>query len=185
MTPVFFKDQSAFRKWLEENHTKEKELVVGYYKVSTGKPSINWSESVDQAICFGWIDGIRKSIDNESYCIRFTPRKPSSNWSAVNIRKVENLIKNGQMTAAGLEAYKNIKENKSGIYSFENEAKNLPVDFETTFKVNKTAWEFFNKQTPSYRKAVIHWILSAKQEVTKLSRFEKLLSACEKQTKIY
>jgi uncharacterized protein YdeI (YjbR/CyaY-like superfamily) len=104
--PRFFPSQLDFRKWLEKNHNKETELIVGFYKVGTGKPSLTWSQSVDQALCFGWIDGIRKSIDNESYCIRFTPRKPSSNWSAINIKKVEELTKLGLMKPEGTKHFR-------------------------------------------------------------------------------
>lgn len=186
MKPVYFKDQFEFRQWLAENHADKNELLVGFYKISTGKPSMTWSESVDQAICYGWIDGIRKTVDAESYCIRFTPRKPTSTWSKVNIQKVENLIKNGLMTAAGLEAYNKRSMENSGIYSFENEEKVFPLEFERKFKTNHIAWDFFCKLTPpSYRKTVIHWILSAKQEITRISRLEKLIAASEQQKRIY
>ena len=186
MKPVYFNNQIEFREWLAENHADKKELLVGFYKISTGKPSMTWSESVDQAICYGWIDGIRKTVDAESYCIRFTPRKPTSTWSKVNIQKVENLIKNGLMTAAGLEAYNKRSMENSGIYSFENEVKVLPLEFERKFKTNHIAWDFFCKLTPpSYRKMVIHWILSAKQEITRISRLEKLIAASEQQKRIY
>jgi uncharacterized protein YdeI (YjbR/CyaY-like superfamily) len=147
---------------------------------------MTWSESVDQAICYGWIDGIRKTVDAESYCIRFTPRKPTSTWSKVNIQKAECLIKNGLMTASGLEAYNKRSMENSGIYSFENEEKVLPFEFERKFKTNHTAWDFFSNQAPpSYRKTVIHWILSAKQEITRISRLEKLIAASEQQKRIY
>ena len=126
MTPVFFSNQNEFRRWLEENHTTKTELVVGYYKVWTGRPTMSWSQSVDQALCFGWIDGIRKSIDEKSYCIRFTPRKPTSVWSNINIKKVEELTEKGLMTEAGLQAYSKRKDTKSGIYSFENDPAILP-----------------------------------------------------------
>src|SRR6188768_1423197 len=119
--PTFFAKQSDFRKWLQKNHKKETELLVGYYKVGSGKPSMTWSESVDEALCFGWIDGVRKSIDNESYQIRFTQRKPTSIWSAVNIQKIETLTKQGLIQSAGLASFENRKENRSKIYSYENE----------------------------------------------------------------
>ena len=186
MKPVYFNNQIEFRQWLAENHADKKELLVGFYKISTGKPSMTWSESVDQAICYGWIDGIRKTVDAESYCIRFTPRKPTSTWSKVNIQKAECLIKNGLMTASGLEAYNKRSMENSGIYSFENEEKVLPFEFERKFKTNHTAWDFFSNQAPpSYRKTVIHWILSAKQEITRISRLEKLIAASEQQKRIY
>lgn len=177
MKPVFFAKHSDFRKWLTNNHKKEKELLVGFYKVDSGKPSINWSQSVDEALCFGWIDGVRKSIDEESYCIRFTPRKPKSNWSAINIKKVDELIKKGLMKQEGLAAFKLRTENRSEIYSHENETKKLNPAFENKFKTNKKAWEFFNSQAPSYQKVMIHWIMSAKQEKTQINRLEKTITA--------
>ncbi len=181
MQPIFFPKQIDFRKWLEENHKKEKELLVGFYKVGSGKPSITWPQSVDEALCFGWIDSVRKSIDKESYCIRFTPRKPTSIWSAINIKKVEELTKQGLMQPAGIDAFKKLKEEKSKIYSFENEAKELTEDFETKFKANKKAWDFFSTQAPSYKKMIVHWIMSAKQEETKLTRLNKAITESEKQ----
>jgi uncharacterized protein YdeI (YjbR/CyaY-like superfamily) len=184
MTPVFFADQIEFRKWLEENHKTEKELLVGYYKVSTGRPSMTWSQSVDQALCFGWIDGIRRSIDEESYCIRFTPRRPTSVWSNINIKKIEELTEKGLMTEAGLQAYSKRKDTKSGIYSFENDQAILPDAYDHIFKANPVAWDFFIKQAPSYRKAVFRWIMSARQEDTRLSRFNKLIQASEEQKRL-
>jgi uncharacterized protein YdeI (YjbR/CyaY-like superfamily) len=185
MTPVFFQDQKEFRKWLEKNHKTESELLVGYYKVGSGKPSMSWSESVDQALCFGWIDGIRKSIDNERYCIRFTHRKPTSIWSNINIGKVEQLTKNGLMRQSGLEVFNNRKSSKSGIYSFENRPANLNDSFENQFKANEIAWEFFINQAPSYQRTIFYWIMSAKLESTQLSRLNKTIMASEKQKKIF
>lgn len=185
MNQVYFQNQNEFRKWLEKNHTKESEIIVIYYKVGTGMPSMTWSQSVDQAICFGWIDGIRRSIDNEKYSIRFTPRKPTSNWSKVNIKKVGELKKKGLMKEPGLAAYNNRKDSKSGIYSFEKEFTKLDDHFEGIFKANKIAWDFFVKQAPSYQKTHCHWIMSAKQESTKITRLNKLISASEKHTRLF
>ena len=185
MNPVFFQDQNEFRKWLEKNHNKESEVIVGYFKVGTGKPSMTWSQSVDQAICFGWIDGIRKSIDKERYCIRFTPRKPASIWSNVNIKKVEELKKKGLMKKPGLEVYNMRKDSKSGIYSFENQITKLNENLEKTFKANINAWDFFVKQAPSYKKTIIHWIMSARQETTKITRLSKLIKVSENQNKLF
>ncbi|GAA5098571.1 YdeI/OmpD-associated family protein [Chryseobacterium ginsengisoli] len=179
MTATFFPNQEDFRKWLEENHKIEKELLVGFYKVGTKKPSITWSESVDQALCFGWIDGVRKSIDEESYSIRFTPRKPTSIWSAINIKKMEDLTKAGLMTEAGQKAFALRKPERSAIYSHEKELATLYPDYEKQFKANKKAWEFFNNQAPSYKKVMLHWITSAKQEKTRLSRLEKTIEESE------
>ena len=179
MSPIFFTNTAEFRKWLEENYQTETELYVGYYKVSTGKPSMNWSDSVDEALCFGWIDGVRRSIDHESYCNRFTPRNPKSNWSAINIKKVEELIRVGKMTPAGLAAYEKRSESRSGIYSYENQPEKLAPEFENRFKTNPAAWEFFQKQAPSYKKVKIYWVMEARQEQTRLSRLEKLIGACQ------
>lgn len=181
---TFFKTQDDFREWLEINHEIETELIVGFYKVKSGKPSMNWSQSVDQALCFGWIDGIRKSMDEESYSIRFTPRKNTSNWSEINIKKVEELTRAGLMKPAGMKAFSFRKESKSGIYSYENEAESFDYQDEKLFRENEKAWEFFMKQTPSYRKAVVRWINSAVQKITRQSRLEKTIKQCEKQKRI-
>ncbi|UMQ41402.1 YdeI/OmpD-associated family protein [Chryseobacterium sp. Y16C] len=179
MSATFFPTPQDFRNWLEKNHQNEKELLVGFYKVATKKPSMTWSESVDQALCFGWIDGVRKSIDEESYSIRFTPRKPTSIWSAINIKKIEDLTKAGLMTPQGLKAFELRKPERSAIYSHEKELASLYPDYEKQFKANKKAWEFFNNQAPSYQKVMLHWITSAKQEKTRLSRLEKAIRESE------
>ena len=175
MNPKFFKTPSAFRKWLEAHHASSKELWVGFYKKGSGKPSIDWPESVDEALCFGWIDGIRKSIDEESYMIRFTPRKPSSVWSAVNIRNVEKLVRENRMRPAGLKAFAARKENRSGIYSYEQRSPELVEPYLGKLKRNKEAWKFFQTQPPSYRKVMNWWVISAKQEETRLKRLDKLI----------
>lgn len=177
MTPTFFPTPTSFRKWLEKNHEKAKELLVGYYKVDSNKPSMTWSQSVDQALCFGWIDGVRRSIDEDSYSIRFTPRRPTSIWSAINIKKVEELTKQGLMKPAGLASFKLRTENKSKVYSHERDTQRLFSDFEKKFKANKKAWVFFTTQAPSYQKVIIHWITSAKQEATQLNRLDKAITA--------
>lgn len=184
MTPIFFPTPADFRKWLKKNHKKETELYVGFYKISTGKPSMKWSEAVDQALCFGWIDGVRNSIDKESYCNRFTPRRKNSNWSEINIKKVEELTKAGLMMPEGQKAFEWRLENRSGIYSYENIPGTLDSKFEKQFKKNKTAWEFFNKQAPSYKKVMTHWIMNAKQEKTRLSRLEKTIKLSGEQKRV-
>ncbi|PIF63555.1 YdeI family protein [Flavobacterium sp. 11] len=184
MTPTFFATQAAFREWLEKHHKKETELLVGFYKVSSGKPSMTWSQSVDQALCFGWIDGVRRSIDNESYSIRFTPRRSSSIWSAINIQKVEELTKAGLMTPEGQKAFDLRTENKSRIYSHEKEPVALASNYESQFKMNSLAWDFFNTQAPSYKKVMIHWIMTAKQEKTRISRLEKTIQISEQQKRM-
>ncbi|MGZ5437416.1 MAG: YdeI/OmpD-associated family protein [Pyrinomonadaceae bacterium] len=152
--PKFFKTPAAFRKWLAANHAKAKELFVGFYKKGSGKPSITWPESVDEALCFGWIDGVRKTIDNESYVIRFSPRKLESIWSAVNIRNVERLTKEKRMQPAGVKAFAARKEYRSGIYAYEQRPAELVEPYATQFRRNKAAWKFFEAQPPYYRKTL-------------------------------
>ena len=184
MKATFFATQHEFRKWLEKHHKNEPELLVGFYKVGSAKPSMTWSQSVDQALCFGWIDGVRRSIDEESYCIRFTPRRKNSNWSAINIKKVEELTTAGLMTLEGLKAFSFRKENKSGIYTYENDVVDLDPKYESQFKENKLAWNFFMEQAPSYKKVITQWIMVAKQEKTRLSRLEKTIKESEQQRRI-
>jgi uncharacterized protein YdeI (YjbR/CyaY-like superfamily) len=185
MKPVFFPTPREFRKWLEENHEKESFIHVGYYRVDSGKPSITWSESVDEALCFGWIDGVRNKLDEESYCIRFTPRNPGSNWSTINIKKAEELISSGKMMPSGLKLYNNRKIEKTSVYSYESLVKKFSGEFEKSFRANPYAWEFYNAQPPSYRKMIVHWVMSAKQEITRKRRFEKLVSSSEKKIRLY
>ena len=184
MKPTFFASQQDFRKWLEENHDKVAELLVGFYKVESGKPSLTWSQSVDQALCFGWIDGVRRSIDSESYCIRFTPRNPRSNWSGINIKKVEEMNKLGLMQPAGIAAYEKRRDQTSEIYSYENKPERLTTEFEILFKSNSKAWNFFQLQPPSYQKTAIFWLMSAKQELTRQKRLSELIADSEAGLKI-
>ncbi len=175
LKPKFFKSPSDFRKWLAAHHANAKELLVGFYKKGTGKQSITWPESVDEALCFGWIDGIRRRIDDDSYSIRFTPRKTSSTWSAVNIGQAKELIREGRMTRAGEKAFAARKENRSGIYSYEQRSAELIEPYAGKLRRNKAALKFFASQPPSYRKAANWWVISAKQEETRLRRLEKLI----------
>lgn len=175
MKPTFFKTPPDFRRWLEKHHSSKTELLVGFYKKGSGKPSITWPESVDQALCFGWIDGIRRTIDDASYTIRFTPRRPTSVWSNVNIKRVQELIEMGLMQPAGLKAFQSRKENRSGIYAYEQPSDTLPDQYEKEIKKNKAAWAFFQAQSPSYRKKVFWWIVSARQEETRLKRLARLI----------
>jgi len=174
--PIFFAKQSDFRKWLQKNHKRKTELLVGFYKVSSGKPSMTWSQSVDEALCFGWIDGVRKSIGKDSYQIRFTQRKPTSIWSAINIKKVEELTKEGLMQAAGFASFEKRRESKSKIYSYEKDKVELTPNLKRRFKANKKAWEYFQSLAPSYRKVSAHWVMSAKQETTQIKRLNQLIS---------
>ena len=177
MEPVYFTSPIEFRHWLRDNHNMKNELIVGYYKVKTGKPSITWSQSVDEALSYGWIDGIRRSINEESYCIRFTPRNPRSIWSAVNIKKAEELIKNGLMQPEGFRLFQNRKVDRSIIYSYENKPEKLPPKFEEIFTREVEAWNFFMKQPPSYKKTILYWILNAKTENTQLNRLHKVINS--------
>jgi uncharacterized protein YdeI (YjbR/CyaY-like superfamily) len=171
----YFKSSSDFRRWLEKNRATRQQLWVGYHKKNSRQPSMTWPESVDEALCFGWIDGIRKSVDDLRYMIRFTPRRRGSIWSAVNIKRARELSDKGLMEPAGMAAFNARKENKSGIYSYEQRSANLDVPYEKKLKQNKVAWNFFYAQPPSYRKAVGWWIVSAKQEVTRVKRLERLI----------
>ncbi len=177
--PKFFASTSAFRAWLAENAATSSELVVGFHKVGSGHPCMAWSESVDEAICFGWIDGVRKRIDEHAYLIRFTPRKPGSIWSAVNLAKVERLRAEGRMTAAGEKAFGRRSEAKSAIYSYEQDGTAELSSAEVRlFKREKAAWRFFEETPPSYRKTLLHWVTTAKKAETRASRLAKLVAAC-------
>jgi uncharacterized protein YdeI (YjbR/CyaY-like superfamily) len=183
MDVTFFPNQDAFRTWLEKHSDIETELLVGFYKVKSGKPSMSWSQSVDQALCFGWIDSVRRSIDHESYCIRFTPRRNTRNWSAINVQKMNELTKAGLMTEAGLRAFHNSEDGRLENYSYEKPSELAP-NYENLFKANQTAWDFFVRQAPSYKKGIVHWIMSAKQEKTQLSRLEKAINESEQQRRV-
>lgn len=179
--PTFFSNTVAFRHWLDANAGSATELLVGFHKVGTGQPSMSWSESVNEALCFGWIDGVRRRIDDATYSIRFTPRKPGSIWSAINISKVAQLQAEGRMTPTGLSAFTLRTEAKSAIYSYEREVPaELSANEWRDFKRNKAAWGYFESAPPSYRKVVVHWVSSAKKPETRVARFGKLLDACAK-----
>lgn len=184
MKPKFFPRPEDLRKWFEKNHQSKKELQVGYYKIGSGKASITWPQSVDQALCFGWIDGIRHSLNDESYTIRFTPRKERSHWSNVNIKRFAELKKQGLIQKAGLEAYAKMDIKNSRRASFEQKEIKLPRGFESKIKVNKKAWAFFQKMVPSTKKPTIWWVISAKKEETKIKRLEILIKSAEAGLKI-
>ena len=177
MDITFFENQKLFRDWLEKNHLTKTEIIVGFYKVKSKKPSLTWSESVDQALCFGWIDGIRRTINNESYSIRFTPRKAKSIWSAINIKKIENLTKAGLMKPEGLKAFELKDDRYTKVYSHENSILDLSTEYIKEFKKYPKAFEYFKNQAPSYQKVIIHWIMSAKKDETKLSRLQKVIES--------
>ena len=180
LKPKFFRTPADFRTWLEKNHATATELWVGFYKKDSGKPSITWPESVDQALCFGWIDGIRKRVDEISYQIRFTPRRRGSIWSAINIKRAKELVRQKQMRPTGLKAFAARIENKSGIYSYEQRSTELSQPYAKLLKKNKAASNFFEKQPPSYRKMIGWWIISAKKEETRMVRLAKLISESAK-----
>jgi uncharacterized protein YdeI (YjbR/CyaY-like superfamily) len=180
MKMKYFKSPGEFRRWLEKNHATTRELWVGYYKKRSGQPSMTWPESVDQALCFGWIDGIRKRVDDLRYTIRFTPRKRESIWSAVNIKRAQELSDKGLMKHPGMTEFNARKENKSGIYSYEQRSDKLEAPYEERLRQDKAAWNFFYAQPPSYRKAISWWVVSAKQEATRFKRLEKLMKESAK-----
>ncbi|HSH37637.1 MAG TPA: YdeI/OmpD-associated family protein [Chthoniobacterales bacterium] len=173
----FFTRPAHFRRWLEANHQAAPELWVGFHKRESGRPSITWPESVDEALCFGWIDGIRKRLDDESYVIRFTPRKRRSTWSAVNIKRVGELKREGRMTPAGLAAFERRADDKSAIYSYEQrKTATLDEAAERQFRANKEAWEFFRSQPPWYRRTAIYKVISAKKDETRQKRLATLIA---------
>jgi uncharacterized protein YdeI (YjbR/CyaY-like superfamily) len=175
MEPTFFATADEFRAWLTEHHAHESELLVGFYKKDSGRPSITWPESVDQALCFGWIDGVRRRVDDDSYCIRFTPRKPHSTWSAVNVRRMSELVNAGLVVAAGLAAFERRADDRTA-YSYEQRrAAQFEPAQEQRFKANERAWAFFAGQPPSYRRAATHWVTSAKREETRERRLTRLI----------
>src|SRR5436190_13650607 len=172
----YFRTPAELRQWFEKHHETEQKLQVGYYKKGSDKQSITWPESVAEALCFGWIDGIRRSVEADSYTIRFTPRKQTSVWSTINIKLAQKLINEGLMRPAGLEAFKARRENKSGIYSYEQRTASLPEPYLSELKKNKAAGDFFEAQAAWYRKQISWWILSAKKEETRVSRLQKLIA---------
>jgi uncharacterized protein YdeI (YjbR/CyaY-like superfamily) len=177
MEPTFFATPEDFRAWLQAHHDKETELLVGFYKKGSGKPSITWPESVDEALCYGWIDGIRRNAGEDAYTIRFTPRKKKSTWSAVNIKRVAELTKMGRMQPAGQEAFEAREESNSRIYSYENRDKiALEPGMEERFRANEKAWSFFQAQPPGYRKTAIFYVMSAKQDATRHRRLDQLIA---------
>ena len=183
--PKFFATPDDWRAWLEVNHATVDELWVGLRKRGSGKPSITWPEAVDGALCFGWIDGVRKSIDESSYVIRFTPRRSRSVWSAVNVRRAEELSKLGLMHAAGLAAFEKQTESRTQRYSYEQrKIARLPPTFEEQFRKSAGAWEFFLEQAPWYQRTATWWVISAKREETQLRRLGELIECCSKRTTI-
>jgi uncharacterized protein YdeI (YjbR/CyaY-like superfamily) len=175
MKPTFFSSASAFRGWLEAHHATGTELMVGIHTKSSGKPGMTYPEALDEALCFGWIDGVRRKVDVHSFLTRFTPRKPRSTWSLVNVRHVQRLIAAGRMRPPGLKAYEARDEKKTGIYSFEKRPASFPPDLEKIFRAGKSAWAFWNDQPPGYRRTATWWVISAVRDETRLRRLVKLI----------
>ena len=175
MKPVYFSAPSDLQKWFDRHHLTARELWVGYFKKGSGVPSVTWPESVDEALCVGWIDGIRKRVDEKRYVIRFTPRKPGSTWSSINIRRVGSLTRRKRMRSAGLKAFASRRENRSGVYSYEQRPARLVEPYRSILKRNRKAWAFFESQPPGYQKVITWWVISAKKEETRLARLEQLI----------
>ena len=179
MSVLFFETKADWRAWLEQNHDSAHEVVVGFYKKASGKPSITWPEAVDEALCFGWIDSVRRSLDDESYANRFTPRRARSTWSRVNIKRFEELDRLGLVQPAGRLAFDARDPKRSGLYSYE-QARKVGREYEERLKSNPKAWQFFQSRAPSYQRSAWHWIADAKQDATRTRRLESLIEHSEK-----
>jgi uncharacterized protein YdeI (YjbR/CyaY-like superfamily) len=185
-SPIFFAKPAAFRAWLEKHHQTTPEQWVGFHRKASGRPSITWPEAVDEALCFGWIDGLRKTIDAGSYRIRFTPRRSSSNWSAINIARMKELIRDGRVRPAGIIAFQRRTPAKSGIYSYENrKSARLSTAATNLFRAESTAWRFFQQQPASYQQTAIWWVLSAKRPETRTARLQKLVAASKASRRLF
>jgi len=176
MKPRYFRTPAEFRAWLQEHHDTEDELWVGFYKKGSGTPSITWSEAVDEALCYGWVDSIRKGVDDKRFMNRFTPRKPTSNWSEVNIRRVERLTKQRRMRAPGRKAFEARQARKPGSYSYEQRYDvKLSPELDKRFRAQERAWAWFHDQPPGYRSFALYWVMSAKQPATRERRLTQLI----------
>ena len=175
MAARYFTTPAKLRQWFVAHHADTRELLIGFYKKATGKPSVTYPQALDEALCVGWIDGVRKRVDDESYTVRFTPRKPGSYWSAVNTKRANELSKAGRMKPAGLAAFRSRDPERTKRYSFERETAALEPAYERLLKANKAAWESFQKEPPSRRKAITWWIASGVKEETRLNRLRTLI----------
>jgi uncharacterized protein YdeI (YjbR/CyaY-like superfamily) len=175
MKPRHFPSQAEFRRWLAANGAKEKELWVGFYKKASGKGGMDYRQALDEALCAGWIDGVRKGVDAESYVQRFSPRTKTSIWSAVNLKRIKELIAAGRVTKAGLQVYESRDPKRAGLYSYENRPKAFDAAAERAFKANKDAWAFFDAQPPGYRKLCVFFVMEGKKEETRTRRLERLI----------
>lgn len=176
MAPVFFATQNEFRRWLSKHHAGQKELLVGFNRIGLGLGGLTYAQALDEALCFGWIDGVRRRIDDRSFSIRFTPRKLGSIWSLINVGHVERLIEARRMTAAGMKAFEARVAHKTGIYSFEQKNHAFEPAQEKLFRANTKAWKFWQAQPPGYRRVAMHWVTSAKQEATRARRLKQLIA---------
>jgi uncharacterized protein YdeI (YjbR/CyaY-like superfamily) len=174
---TFFKTAAQFRKWLAKNHASAPELVAGFYKRDSGRGGITYPEALDEALCYGWIDGVRRRVDGESFAIRFTPRRPRSIWSAVNLRHIERLKKDGRLAPPGLAAFAARDPKRSGLYSFENRPRGLAPEYEKRFKANPHAWAYWQSRPPSYQRTACFWVMSAKKEETRERRLGELIAS--------
>jgi uncharacterized protein YdeI (YjbR/CyaY-like superfamily) len=184
MNPRYFKTPAAFRRWLAAHHATARELLVGFYKKASGKPGISYQEAVDEALCFGWIDGVKKRVDEERYTHRFSPRKAVSTWSLVNARRVAELIKVKRMAAPGLDAWNRRDPKKTGIYSFENRPRSFDAPLTRAFKADAAAWIFFRAQPPGYQKLMAFYVMSAKQRETRERRLARIMKSSAKGQRI-
>lgn len=184
MKPIYFKTQAELRTWLEKNHADMQELIIGFFKTNSGKLGITYKQVVDEALCFGWIDGIRKSVDVTRWTIRLTPRRTKSIWSQVNIKRATELEQAGQMHAAGIAAFHGRDEKLTNRYSSENRDRRFDAAQEREFRTHKKAWEWFSKQAPSYQRTAAFWVVSAKQEATRAKRLETLIHDSEQGVRV-
>ncbi|MBZ0282438.1 MAG: YdeI/OmpD-associated family protein [Anaerolineae bacterium] len=184
MSAIYFTSPDELRQWLLENHDKTSEVLIGFYKKSASTKGITYNEALDECLCFGWIDGVRKGVDAERYTIRWTPRKTRSIWSAVNLKRIVELIDMGRVQPSGLKTYEERDQRMQGIYSHENPDQPLNADYETRFRENASAWELFLSKPPSYQKAARHWVMTAKQEATRLKRLNELIDYSAKGEKV-
>jgi uncharacterized protein YdeI (YjbR/CyaY-like superfamily) len=180
----FFRSVSELRRWLEKNHSKSDELWIGFYRKDSGKGGITYAEALDEALCYGWIDGIRKKLDTDSFTTRFTPRKPRSIWSNVNIAHIERLTREGRMMPPGIAAYERKDDARSGVYSFEREVARLEPKMVTLFKRNPQAWKYFEAQPPYYRRLTAWWVISAKKEETRARRLAQLIELSSRRQRL-
>src|SRR4051794_33233630 len=182
--PKFFKTPADFRRWLERHHESKDELIVGFYKRGSGKPSITWAESVAEALCFGWIDGVRRSAGPDAYTIRFTPRRRGSHWSQVNVDLVERLEAEGRMTAAGRAAFAARREDRTARFAYEQGEVSFDADQEAAFRADAPAWSWFSAQAPSYRKVATYWVTSAKRAQTRSARLAALIECSREERRL-